>query len=103
MIFIAGEIQGVVSKNGNARPGLEVRLIPTESEDETAAEIGFERETQTTHTAFDGYYFFPDVAAGEYRIEVGTKSPHTVRVTAIGETQTVDIELKNGDNGDNRE
>ena len=101
VIFIAGEIQGVVTKNGGARPGVEVRLIPAKSEDETAAEIGFERETQTTRTAFDGYYFFPDVAAGEYRIEVGTKSPHTVRVTAVGETQTVDIELKNGDNGDN--
>ena len=101
VIFVAGEIQGVVSKNGGARPGLEVRLIPAESEDETAPEIGFERETKITRTAFDGYYFFPDVAAGEYRIEVGKKSPQSVRVTAVGEIQTVDIELKNGDNGDN--
>ena len=101
VIFVAGEIQGVVTKNGATRPGVEVRLIPAESEDETAAEIGFERETQITRTAFDGYYFFPDVAAGEYRIEVGKKSPQSVRVTAVGETQTVDIELKNGDNGDN--
>ena len=95
-IHMTGEVEGLIRRGGAPLPGVKVLLVKKENAANGAAdsciiknyaeiESGAGGEVRETRTAFDGYYFFGEVSAGEYCLQTGGEFP--ARLIAVNESE----------------